>query len=62
MITAPVDMISSTIWLLTLPAPNGFLRVVPNAMEDRLVQPLASVTETIVRAFVGSRDESVEGH
>src|SRR2546428_701137 len=43
-------------------SPNGFLRVVPNALEDPLVQPLAAVAETIVRAFVGSRDESVEGH
>src|SRR5207245_4288632 len=43
-------------------SPNGFLRVVPNALEDPFMQPLAAVAETIVRAFVVSRHESVDGH
>jgi hypothetical protein len=37
--------------------PNRFPRVIPDAVEDPLVQHLPAVAETIVGALVGSRDE-----
>jgi hypothetical protein len=41
---------------------SSCLMVVAPTRKDSLVQSLAAVTETVVRALVGAGDEAVEGH